>query len=207
MPKNVGLGLAVRNLVRSKEIITMLNRNGHCINYWECEEIDTTRATSIKETFKNEGGYYTAVVPSNIVPGEFVQSAADNADFLQDTKSGRDSVHVMSIAYYQLGYVLQPELLMRRPPNALSIRRRALEGTDTKLIEFNLGKVKARPTIVQKVSSKAFQHYTVEREALHGIDMAWIFVRNMPTKFLEGTLVSEKQERERHGVHLPEVLG
>ena len=33
MPKNVGLGLAVRNLVHSKEIITMLNRNGHCINY------------------------------------------------------------------------------------------------------------------------------------------------------------------------------
>ena len=138
------------------------NCNGHCINYWECEEIKTTWATSIKETFKNEGGYYTAVVPSNIVPSEFVQSAADNADFLQDTKSGRYSFHVMSIAYYQPGCALQPELLVCHPPNVLSLRRRALEGTDTKLIEFNLGKVKARPTIVQEVNSKAFQHYTVK---------------------------------------------
>ena len=123
-----------------------------------------------------------------------MQSAANNADCLQDTKSGRDSVHVMSIAYYQPGCALQSELLVCRPPNASSIRRRALEGTDTKLIEFSLGKVKARPTIVQKVSIKAFQHYTVEGEALYGIDMAWIFVKNMPTKFLEGTVVSEKQE-------------
>ena len=34
MPKNTGLGLAMKTMVRGKEIITMLN-------YWECEQIDT----------------------------------------------------------------------------------------------------------------------------------------------------------------------
>ena len=41
MPKHVGVGLAMKTMVRGKEIITLLNHHGHCINYWECEKIDT----------------------------------------------------------------------------------------------------------------------------------------------------------------------
>lgn len=49
--------------------------------------------------FESEDGYYQAILPSNITRGTFVQSAADNADYVQDTLDGKESVHVMSTAF------------------------------------------------------------------------------------------------------------
>lgn len=89
MPKNVGLGLAIKTMVRGKEIIKMLNHHGHSINYWECEQIDTKWAELSLNQFEDGGGYYQAILPSNIAIGTFVQSAADNADYVQDTLDGR----------------------------------------------------------------------------------------------------------------------
>ena len=106
MPKHVGLGLAMKTMVWRKEIITMLNHHGHYINYWECEQIDTKWAEMSLNQFEEEGGYYQAILPSNIASGAFVQSAADNADYLQDSVDGNESIHLMSMAFYQGGLVL-----------------------------------------------------------------------------------------------------
>ena len=56
MPKNVGLGLAMKTMVRGKEIITMLNHRGHCISYWECEQIDTKWAEMSFNQFEGVDG-------------------------------------------------------------------------------------------------------------------------------------------------------
>jgi len=50
--------------------------------------------------FEEEDGYYQAILPLNIASGAFVQSAADNEDYLQDTVDGNESVHVMCMAFY-----------------------------------------------------------------------------------------------------------
>lgn len=89
MPKNVGLGLAIKTMVRGKEIIQMLNRLGHSMNYWECQQVETEWAELSLEKFCDGEGCYQAILPSNIIKGTFVESAADNVDFLQDTVDGR----------------------------------------------------------------------------------------------------------------------
>ena len=48
MPKNTGLGLAMKTMVWGKEIITMLN-------YWECEQIDTQWTEMSLNQFKGLG--------------------------------------------------------------------------------------------------------------------------------------------------------
>ena len=88
MPKHVGLGLAMKSMGQRKEIITMLNHNGQCINYWECEQSDTKWAEIRLNQFEEEDGYYHTTLPSNIASGTFVQSAADNAHYLQDSVDG-----------------------------------------------------------------------------------------------------------------------
>ena len=101
MPKHVGLGLAMKTMVQGKEIITLLNHHGHYINYWECEQSDAKWADISLNQFEEDDGYYQAILPSNIASGTFVQSAADNADYLQDRVDGNHNVHVMSMAFYQ----------------------------------------------------------------------------------------------------------
>ena len=100
MLKNVDHGLAMKPMVRGKETINMLNHHGHCINYWECEQIDTKYAEMSLNQIEGEGGYYQAIFPLSIASGTFVQSAADNADYLQDSMDGiNESGHVMTMAF------------------------------------------------------------------------------------------------------------
>ena len=41
LPKHVGLAISLQNSLRSKEYITLLNKNGHCISYGEVLAIET----------------------------------------------------------------------------------------------------------------------------------------------------------------------
>ena len=41
MPKHVALGIAVRHMTRSKQLITMLSRMGHSSSYDDVEALDT----------------------------------------------------------------------------------------------------------------------------------------------------------------------
>ena len=41
-PKHVGLAMSIRHMTGSKQLITMLNRLGHCSSYDEIEIIDTS---------------------------------------------------------------------------------------------------------------------------------------------------------------------
>ena len=40
-PKHVGLSMSLLHLIRSKTILTMLSREGHCVSYDEARRIDT----------------------------------------------------------------------------------------------------------------------------------------------------------------------
>ena len=47
MPINIGLVLALKRSVRSKELITLLNNLGHSVGYNDILRIDTTWAAAI----------------------------------------------------------------------------------------------------------------------------------------------------------------
>ena len=97
----------MKTMGQGEEIITMLNHHGHCINYWECEQSDTKWAEKSLNQFEEEDGYYQVTLPSNIASGTFVQSAADSADYLQDSVDGNQSVQVMAV--YQGEFALNPK--------------------------------------------------------------------------------------------------
>ena len=81
MPKHVALGIAVRHMTRSKQVITMLSRKGHCSSSDDVEAMDTSIANEIIAKSDISG----VVLPSNISTGVFVQVAGDNNDINEDT--------------------------------------------------------------------------------------------------------------------------
>ena len=72
-PKHVALGMSVRNITGSKQVITLLNRMSHCSSYDEIEAVATGLAREILASKESCG----VVIPSNISPGAFVQAACD----------------------------------------------------------------------------------------------------------------------------------
>ena len=161
-----------------------VKHHGHCINYWECEQSDTKWAEISLNQFEEEDGYYQATLPSNIASGTFVQSAADNADYLQDSVDGNESVHVLSMAFYQGGFALDPKSLVLPAQNISKVRRRALKSAETKLYELAFTSKTPVPTFVKQVKANFFQQCALEREKLQGLNQAWVFARNTPTKLV-----------------------
>ena len=85
MPKYVALGIAVRHMTRSKQLITMLSRKGHCNSYDDVEAMDTSIANEIIA----KSDIFGVVLPSNISTGVCVQVAGDNNDINEDTLDGK----------------------------------------------------------------------------------------------------------------------
>ena len=94
MLKDVGLGISLKNSLRSKEFITLLNNLGHCISYDEILRIDTEWAKTLLEKYDS----YTEVI-KNTTSGYFTQTAANNAHNVQES----DSQHVTNTVLYQHG--------------------------------------------------------------------------------------------------------
>ena len=82
-----------------------------------------------------------------------MQSAADNADYLQDSVDGNQSVHVMSMAVYQGEFALDPKNLGFPAQNVSKVRRRVLKSAETKLYEL----VFTSKTPVSPLSNKSTQ--------------------------------------------------
>ena len=101
-----------------------------------------------------------------------MQSAADNADYLQDSVDGNQSVHVMSMAVYQGEFALDPKNLGFSAQNVIKVRRRALKSAETKLYELAFTSKTPVPTFVKQVKANFFQQCTFEREKLQGLNQA-----------------------------------
>lgn len=85
--KKLTLGLAVKSLTNSRQVMTMLNRYGHAISYNLAEELETEMTyTSVKDN---------NIIPTGIIPtdGCSTHVAFDNFDRFVDTTSGKDTMH------------------------------------------------------------------------------------------------------------------
>ena len=122
-PKHLGLPVTIPNLTGSKEVITLLNRMGHCSSYDEVEIVNTGWAREMDmEARSQETG---VVIPSNITPGPFVQFAPDKNDFKEETLDGKQTTHATTLVVYQrqpFGPKLPPKIQADH-----SSRRRSLE--------------------------------------------------------------------------------
>ena len=87
MPKHFLLGMTLRHFTGSAEIVTLLNRYGHCVSYSRLLELETAMCKSIVE---REG-----VIPPSIQPAGNVVSHLcwDNFDLNEETPSGTGTTH------------------------------------------------------------------------------------------------------------------
>ena len=93
LPKHVTLGMSV--LTGSKQVVTILNRIGHCSSYKEIEQVETSLANE-SLTKSNISG---VIIPTNIYPGVFIQMAADNNDINEETLDGKKTTHATMAIY------------------------------------------------------------------------------------------------------------
>lgn len=85
--KNLTLGLAIKSITNSRQVITMLNKYGHTISYNFAEELETEMTyTSVQDNKVLPPGLSTTNNCSTHV-------AFDNLDRFVDTNSGKDTMH------------------------------------------------------------------------------------------------------------------
>ena len=96
-PKHIGLGVTVKRLTGSKEVVKLLNSFGHSISY---DEVIKLEKSFVQHTLldRDEGN---AAIPSNIVAGKFVEAAADNLGFNEQTLDGKNTTHATTLVLCQ----------------------------------------------------------------------------------------------------------
>jgi len=87
MPKHMLLGMTIRHLTGRADLLTILNRYGHCQSYARIMELDTALAYQVQKA--------DDVLPSNItVSGNVVAHLCwDNFDINEQTPSGAGTTH------------------------------------------------------------------------------------------------------------------
>lgn len=112
-PKHIGLGLTLHQMTRSRKLVSLFSKAGHCITYPQLLQIDNTLADLTLSTLDYSTG---AVVPphfipapiieqneSNLKPAPILQLTADNIDIQTDTLDGKKSFHATQIVAFQRG--------------------------------------------------------------------------------------------------------
>ena len=190
-PKHVGLAVYVYHRTRSHDIITALNRFGHCISYTNLQRILTT--IDIKMQTKSSGN--ETYIPSNIKHGKFTRFAIDNLDFQENTLDG-SSTHVTSMVIFQSDTNPDHNSTVSRVPVPVKITRqqtlREIKGN------YDVGNSDGRG-IKRKLQPETLQidpEWLLEESApeLSYISFCWMLARTSGTKIIEynneGHLVS-----------------
>lgn len=184
MPKNVALGISLKNSLRSKEFITYLNNLGHCISYDDILRVETTWTSNI---LGSGDGY--ATIPSNIIRGSFAQAASDNGDYNQDNSSQ----HVTNTVIYQ--YNLQKLLGSFQPittsvqTNESRIKRRSIKLDIEPLLEYNDLK---KPELPRHYSENSIVEILLNEQVKSDVNkfsstlnMSWVLLRITGNKLFQ----------------------
>ena len=171
MPKNVGLGVSLKNSTRSKEFISYLNSLGHSISYDDVLRIETTWATEVMES---GDGY--ATIPSNISSNIFTQAASDNGDYGQEN----NSQHVTNTVVYQYTNLngMFPSINVGRLKKKSTLRR-SISLPPTPMEEIRFFKDTVFPTYYSEVNIEELLCGIVsESQSNSGsLTAAWILLR------------------------------
>ena len=95
--KHLTLGLGVKSMTGSRKLIEILNRMGHSVSYHVVEALETDLAMSVKEK--------TNTIPDGMIllPGLSTGTAWDNYDELNETLSGKNTLHdTVGICYQNI---------------------------------------------------------------------------------------------------------
>lgn len=114
-PKHVGLALAMHQKTRSRKLVSLFNKAGHCLTYKQVLQVDRGLAKMTLDSLDHSTG---AVIPPNIVSCDeatkLFESAevpfvpvlhvtADNIDLLTETIDGKNTFHATQMVVFQRG--------------------------------------------------------------------------------------------------------
>ena len=160
-PKHVGLAVTLHHITGSKEVVTLLNRMGHCSSYDEVEIVNTAWAREVRARSEETG----VVVPSNISPGVFIQFAADNNDLNEDTLDGKQTTHATTLVAYQ-----REQFGPKSPPKVHadhSAKRRSLDQSVQSQVIQKCSVTGKRPAIASFLNKTQDEYFVSQIEA-HG---------------------------------------
>jgi len=128
-PKHVSLAVSVHHKTGSMQLVSTLNRFGHCISKSKLQEVETALAEHRLQQ------QHVNVVPSNIAPNVPVTFVWDNNDIREETATGKGTTHCTN------GIVVQAAVSGCRPkmPEARSTpkgRRRSVQEKPRHLLEY-----------------------------------------------------------------------
>ena len=114
-----------------------------------------------------------------------MQSAADNSDYQIETLTGKASVNIMSISYFQSGAMTPLDgMNFSRPRQQHRPKARSLNISEVKLHELKTNIKSARPPFINKVTNDILRYTVTDRQHVTGLNMAWVFIRNTSMKLL-----------------------
>ena len=87
--KNLGLGIAVRNLTGNKEVLVLLNKFGHTLSYNAILEYENLLVKKLHDEQMN-----TLILPSGTSKRAYSTFVWDNNDLCEETLSGEGTTHV-----------------------------------------------------------------------------------------------------------------
>ena len=97
-PKHVGLSSTLYQATRSKDLVRLFNKAGHCLSYEQVLQMDTSLAES---TLKSLDLTTRAIIPPNFQAKKFMHYTCDNIDILDETLDGKNTFHATQMAAWQ----------------------------------------------------------------------------------------------------------
>ena len=169
-PKHIGLASTLHQATRSRSVVKLFNKAGHCLSYEQMLQVDTALAEGTASTMNEDNG---DVVPPNLVPGRFISYTCDNIDINDADLNGKNTFHATQVAAWQRGPAQDLNLQNLKPS------RKVLEVPDVmeSTLDANVDKV---------VDDPPFKDIKMEwfRETVNGAeikakatDMAFIMKR------------------------------
>ncbi|KAK7575726.1 hypothetical protein V9T40_012012 [Parthenolecanium corni] len=171
--KHLALGLGLKSITGKKEVLQILNRLGHSINYWLAEELETRMAEEVSVS--------ESVVPDGIdrVPHLSTCVAFDNYDEQVETLSGKGSLHeTVGICFQRLNENPAPKKktptktsnLKRSKKPAKKSKKRKLDFTETTLQPYSKPLQFEKAQWSDTVLEKPITFHEAERR-----DLFWVF--------------------------------
>lgn len=141
LPKHILLPFVIKSLTGNVELITILNRLGHCTSCSMSEQIETALCMQKVEEYGNE----CPALPSNVHPLLPTTLVWDNIDRLEETLSGKGTSHRIN------GIIVQPPFigpLPQRDTHSMQKTKKRSFSLETKpLPVYNAGSKSGPPHI------------------------------------------------------------
>ena len=128
-PKSLSLAMTMRQLTGSSKVINLLNQFGRCMS----KNFALRHETGLAELSISDNG----VIPAGVRKNQNIAIAWENDDFLEDTKTGKDTTHVTE------GIIIQRdngEVKTEELSRVNILRSSSLSYVPDQIAPFNLGK-------------------------------------------------------------------